>query len=225
MKKPNQYALLTLLTTAAVSAAAPAYADVTVSGDVSPQNPTDPWDIGQSVLVVGGPSGPGEGTSGKVIIENRGTLISGGAVLGPKDLSTGTVQVVGVGSTWINHGLLTLSGRSDSSGFLSVETGAKVTTDDLLLGERGVGGQAELVIKGYGATLTSYGTATIGRSEADIDLTIQQGGSFFSKDASVVSGVVTLTGYASKWVNTGEFIVAGDRSATINVATRPSSPP
>ncbi len=223
MNQPSRCAFLALLVAAAVSAAAPAYADVTVSGDVSPQNPSDPWDISQSVLLVGGASDPWEATydSGQVTIENRGTLKSGGAVVGANDFITGSVRVVGYGSKWINNGSLALCRRGFSAGLVSVQNGAQVTTDDLVVGEQGYATDAELLIEGYGATVTSHGDATIGQSESNSYLTIQQGGSFFSKNAYIGvwtgNGVVTLTGYGSKWVNTGEFIVAPSGNATLDI--------
>ncbi|AGP40012.1 hypothetical protein SCE1572_39270 [Sorangium cellulosum So0157-2] len=45
---------------------------MTVSGDVMPAAPSDPWDLGQNALVIGGASTTAAPTSGEVIVSRRG---------------------------------------------------------------------------------------------------------------------------------------------------------
>src|SRR5688572_30219369 len=108
-----------LLVAASVGAAGPAYADVTVSGRVTPAvaDPSDPWDLGANALVVGGALSDDE-PMGEVIVSRRGTLISAGASIARASYSTGRVQVIGYGSRWINHGQLALGVTSGAYGSL-----------------------------------------------------------------------------------------------------------
>lgn len=205
MKQQMRCALFASLAAASVSAAGPAYADVTTSGAVSPSNPSDPWYIGPEDLVVGQVIGPWEALPGEVDVTHQGTVNSDSATI-----IDGTILVSGYGSRWASTelGLYT-----DGSGraLLSVRDGAQVTTDNLsLYGHRFTDGAAVLV-KGYGATLTSLGATSLSSNESYSDIRLEQGGRFFSKDLyldgcldCIVS--VTAIGYGTTWVNTGEFI-------------------
>ncbi len=212
-----------LLVAASVGAAGPAYADVTVSGSVIPAvaDPSDPWDLGANALVVGSALSDDE-PIGEVIVSRRGTLISAGASIARANYSTGRVQVIGYGSRWINHGQLALGVTSGAYGSLLVQRGAQVTTDDLVLGVRGYSAMGYVLVEGYDASLTSQTNAYIGRSEERSVLEIKQGGSFFSNNMFIATcpicqGDVTVTGSATRWVNTGEFVVGARGGARLRI--------
>ncbi|WP_437769557.1 hypothetical protein WMF27_07755 [Sorangium sp. So ce281] len=212
-----------VLAAASMGAAGPAYAGVSVSGSVTPAvaDPGDPWDLGANALLVGSALNAEE-PMGEVIVSHQGTLISAGASVAAVPYSSGRVQVIGYGSRWINHGQLALGLRTGASGSLLVKRGAQVTTDDLVLGVRGYSAFGYVLVEGYDASLTSQTNAYIGRSEELSVLEIKQGGSFFSNNVFIATcqicqGDVTVTGSATRWVNTGEFVVGANGGARLRI--------
>lgn len=215
-----------LFAAVSVSAAGPARADVTVSGDVSPAGATDPWNLGASPLLVAGTI-PGPPRSGSVLVTNRGTVISAGAVLGgPYEEGSGTVEVTGYRSTWINDGTLELGGHESSTGTLIVRRGAQVITDDLVVSGPYPHAYGSVLVEGYDATLTSRTIAYIGHMWGG-KVELRQGASFFSHDVWFgYTGYRTplgpiqasITGSGTRWVSTGEFIMgAGGRAAQLSI--------
>ncbi|WP_437927781.1 hypothetical protein WMF37_00665 [Sorangium sp. So ce291] len=215
-----------LFAAVSVSAAGPARAEVTVSGDVSPASPTDPWDLGASPLLVGG-TVEGPPRSGSVFVYNRGTLISAGAVLGgPNEEGSGTVEVTGYRSRWINDGSLELGGHESSTGALIVRRGAQVITDDLVVSGPYPHAYGSVLVEGYDASLTSRTIAYIGHMWGG-KVELRQGASFFSHDVWFgYTGYRTpfgpiqasITGSGTRWVSTGEFIMgAGGRAAQLSI--------
>lgn len=223
MNQRARSALAALLSFVPLGVAGSAYADVTVTGRVSPGNPTDPWNLGTSTLVVGGPSVPGAPSSyGEVIVSQGGELITAAALIG--DYTNGTVQVIGYGSTWTNSGSIQISARSTSEGLLIVRNGAEVTTEELVVGYRNSLNTGRLLVEGYDATVTSLGNTYVGLlAKGEVEL--KQGASFFSNNVyigggqgcSVCDGRVTVTGSATRWVSTGEFIVGMGSHGTLDI--------
>ncbi|WP_437996816.1 hypothetical protein WMF26_38610 [Sorangium sp. So ce185] len=223
MNQLARHAFSASLAAASVGLAGTAHADVTVSGEVAPGavDPSDPWDLGPNALVIGGASTPMEPTSGEVIVSRRGTLISAGAAVAAGVGSGGTVQVVGYGSRWINNGQLALSLRTESRGSLLVQRGAQVTTYDLTLGGGGYLAEGYVLVEGYDASLRCT-SANIGHAEGISYVEIKQGGSFFSNNAYIATcpvceGQVTVTGSATRWVNTGVFNLGANGHGTLLV--------
>ncbi|WP_437615966.1 hypothetical protein WMF20_20065 [Sorangium sp. So ce834] len=208
-------ALSALLVAASAGMAGQAHADVTIAGGVSPQNPSDPWDLGTSQLVVG---------SGTVEVTDAGTLISPGASVNGGPAGFGTVLVEGYGSTWINHGSMGIGRANLSEGWVVVRSGAEVITDDLVVGARGSQAYGRLFVEGYDATLTSGGNTYIGDlGQGYVEL--KQGGSLFSHDVyiggvhgcSICGGEVVITGSATKWVSTGQFALGVASRGLLNI--------
>lgn len=203
-----------LFVAASVSVAGPANADVTTWGDVSPQNPSDPWDLGLNRLVV---------RSGTVEVTDGGTLISPGASVDGGSADFGTVQVDGYGSTWINNGSIEL-GRNYTEGWVVIRNGAEVITDDLVAGFSGSQGYGRVLVEGYDATLTSRTNTYIGdRGQGHVEL--KQGASFFSHNVyvggahgcSICGGEIAITGSATTWVSTGEFVLGVKSRGLLNI--------
>ncbi len=214
MNHQIRYALSALSIAASVSVAGPANADVTLGGDVSPQNPSDPWDLGLSQLVV---------RAGTVEVTHGGTLISPGASVDGGGAGFGIIQVDGYGSTWVNHGSIVL-GRNYNESWLVVRSGAEVTTDDLTVGARGSLGDAFVLVEGYDATLTSRTNLSIGYTgQGHVEL--KQGASLFSHDVyiggvggcTICGGEVAITGSATTWVSTGEFILGVKTGSLLSI--------
>ncbi|WP_438029701.1 hypothetical protein [Sorangium sp. So ce233] len=197
-----------------MGAAGPAYADVTISGDVTPTNPSDPWDLGLSQLIV---------RAGTVEVTHGGTLISPGASVDGGGDGFGIIQVAGYGSTWVNNGSIVL-GRSYNESWLVVRNGAEVTTDDLTVGARGSLGDGFVLVEGYDATLTSRTNISIGHTgQGHVEL--KQGASIFSHNVyiggvgncTICGGEVAITGSATTWVSTGEFILGVKTGSLLNI--------
>ncbi|WP_437305206.1 hypothetical protein [Sorangium sp. So ce388] len=198
---------------------------MTVTGDVSPGSPSDPWDLGSSTLRVGGASNPWQPTFniGEVIVASGGQLSSATALIGND--ASGTVQVIGYGSTWINSGSIQICASGDDcNGLLVVRDGAEVLTEDLVVGERASQNHGVLRVEGYDATVTSLGNTYVGhRAYGRVEL--KQGGSFFSNNVyiggasgcSSCSGHVTAAGSGTKWVSTGEFVVGVNSQGTLDI--------
>lgn len=215
---------MALISAVLLSAARNASADVTVTGSVLPGNPGDPW-APASTLLVGGwliPPPP-ENSPGEVIVSNRGTLITPGAIIAANHDFHGTVTVDGYGSRWINHGTIKLADGGFSSGLLVIHQGARVSTDDIVVGARGIHACGRLLVEGYDATLTSTGTTTIGGSDWTNVVELKDGGSIFSNNVSLAtpgdgSVQALLTGYGTRWVSTGQFIVGRNSQAEVEIA-------
>ncbi|AUX46579.1 hypothetical protein SOCE26_080850 [Sorangium cellulosum] len=222
MDQRSRWALPLLLTAASVSAAGPVYADVTVSGDVTPSNPSDPWDLGPNPLLIGSTSQFGAPTSGEVVISKGGTLISSGAIVAANDEATGTVHVTGYGSRWINSGSLWVALLNETMGQLYIRRGAEVITDSLQIGIAGYSANGYVLVEGYDSALTSRTDTYIGYAESDSYLELRQGGSFYSHNVYIArcqlcSGHAIAGGSATTWVNTGEFVVGANGHGTLLV--------
>ncbi|WP_437658512.1 hypothetical protein [Sorangium sp. So ce1182] len=217
MNQQLRYALGTLIAAASVSAAGVARADVTVEGFVSPGGPSDPWDLGSSTLLVG----TEQSEVGRVIVNNRGRLITGGAIIARAWISVGIVDVTGYGSRWLNSGTLAMASTMDAEAYLNIRRGAQVHTDDIQvsLSHDGIG---NVLVEGYDATLTSRGNALIPRNGVG-RVELKQGASFFSNNTYVGScttsclGLASVTGSATRWINTGEFVVGGGNTGKVDV--------
>ncbi|AUX42532.1 hypothetical protein SOCE26_039650 [Sorangium cellulosum] len=210
MKQRFRYVFWFLLPAAAAGAAGPAYADVTVSGNVSPNNPSDPWDLGSTPLVV---SSVDEAGGGSVTVTRRGTLITAGAAVGRALRSTGTVEITGYGSTWTNRGVIEV-GFPHASGDVLIRRGARVTTDDLVITVSDLA-TGDVLVEGYDATLTVREDAYVGQDGSG-RLTLRQGARFSSDNTYIglgacryCDGTVRVEGSATRWVNTGELAVGG----------------
>ncbi|WP_437620645.1 hypothetical protein [Sorangium sp. So ce1151] len=215
MNQQLRYALGTLIAAASVSAAGVARADVTVEGFVSPGSPSDPWEIGASTLLVA----TEQSDVGRVVVSNRGRLISGGAHVGYASYSVGVVDVIGYGTRWINNGTLDM-GAVEGEGFVNIRRGAQVTTDNLNVSVR-IDGIGNVLVEGYDATLTSRGDTFLPRWGVG-RIELRQGASFLSNNVYLGSspnslGIARVVGSATRWITTGEFVVGGGGVGTVDV--------
>ncbi|AUX42258.1 hypothetical protein SOCE26_036880 [Sorangium cellulosum] len=206
MSNRTRYALSALLAAASLSVAGPVSADVTIWGDVSPQNPTDPWDLGVTPLRV---------WNGAVEVTDGGTLISPGASVQASDF--GAIQIDGYGSTWINTGSIEVGSINNSEdSWIIIRNGAEAVTDELVVGLGGDRNHGSVLVEGYDATLTSRATTYIG-TKGNGSLELKQGATFFSHDVyfgggignscGTCTGEAIITGTATRWVSTGEFVL------------------
>lgn len=204
MNHRARYTLSALIAAASMSVGGPASADVTIWGNVSPQNPTDPWDLGPNRLRVG---------TGAVEVTDGGTLISPGATV-RASYDPGIILVDGYGSTWINNGSIEVGDDLESR--IVIRHGAEAITDDLVVGIGGDTKSGRALVEGYDATLTSRTTTYIG-TQGHGTLELKQGASFFSHDVyfggiigrscGTCTGEAIITGTATRWVSTGAFVL------------------
>ncbi|XXX72398.1 hypothetical protein WMF30_32600 [Sorangium sp. So ce134] len=229
MNQHVRYALSALVAAAAASAAGPARAEVSIYGDVLPANPTDPWDLGASPLRVADAhpdSPPDDPSYGEVLVADRGTMISAGALVGGIN-GIGSVSVEGYGSRWTNHGTLEVGAGSFGWGILRVQRGALVTTDALVVSSgESYRAYGVVFVQGYDATLTSLTSTYIGNRWGG-ELELRQGARFFSNnvyfgvDPSANEGSrpvrAAVVGSLTRWVSTGDFIVGTGRAGQLTI--------
>ncbi|WP_437963117.1 hypothetical protein WMF04_25600 [Sorangium sp. So ce260] len=218
MHQRSRWALYLLFTTASLATAGLAHADVTISGDVTPGNPSDPWDLGPDPLLIGSTSEFAAPTSGEVVISNEGTLFSAGASVATWPDATGTVRVTGYGSTWLNNGPLSVA----AGGHLYIRTGAEVITESLEVGLYGFGVEGSVIVEGYDSALTSRTDTYIGGGESGSYLELRQGATFFSNNVYITNcwpcgGEAIARGAATRWFNTGEFVVGAEGAGLLLV--------
>ncbi|WP_437900396.1 hypothetical protein [Sorangium sp. So ce124] len=224
MNQHVRCALSALLATVSVSVPVPLRADVTISDDVSPASAADPWDLGDSPLLVGGTI-PGMPRSGSVLVSNKGRVLSPSAIIGGPYEGSGTVEVVGYGSRWTNNGSLAIGAGHFAWGSLIVRRGARVITDDLRVSGPYFHAYGDVLVEGYDATLTSRTNAYIGDLWGG-RIEIRKGASFFSHNVYFGASALPdpflpieafVTGSATRWVSTGEFVVGAGRAAQLTV--------
>jgi fibronectin-binding autotransporter adhesin len=174
----------------------------------------------------------GDYGSGTLNITNGGSVSNTntlGSVIGYNSGSTGTVTVDGAGSTWTSNGDL-IVGHS-GSGTLSISGGGAVSSSDAYIGiyadSIGV-----VTVSGPNSTWTNSGHLYVGGGMAYDDfnyvggsgtLKITNGGCVsntmgFIGDKASSTGVVTVSGSGSKWLNSSALYVGCFNNGTLNIA-------
>ena len=95
------------------------WADVTTTGDVTPTGATDPWEVGDYLMV-------GNSGNGTLVVEAGGMVPSLYGYIGRAFGSTGAATVTDADSEWKNSGSLTVG--SSGNGTLRVEAGGVVSS-------------------------------------------------------------------------------------------------
>ena len=122
-----------------------------------------------------------------------GTLtLSGNAILGGTTIDGGTLAVNGGALNASNT--ITVGSTAGSSGMFSIGAGGSVTTQDLVVGQSGVGALAVQ----NGGTLTDFGGGFVG-------------------DLPGSQGTVTVSGAGSTWTNAGTIQVGGLGTGTVTI--------
>ncbi len=171
-------------------------------------------------------------TSGELVVANEGiasmfvenggqvSSMTGiiGAEVGSNDPGTGTVRVIGAGSSWTNSNSLTIGNLG--IGTLSIENGGETSNTSGFIGQQS-GSTGTVIVTGVNSKWTnsdsllvgSKGTGTMnvekrGQVSSDLGFIGAQAGS---------SGTVTVTGIDSKWTNTDDLFVGFEGTGTLNV--------
>jgi fibronectin-binding autotransporter adhesin len=140
--------------------------------------------------------------------------------------STGVVTVTGSGSTWTNSNSLRVGdGRN---GTLNVQNGGQVSNTNFASIGYTTGSTGVATVTGSGSTWTNSGNLSVGRAgNTNGTLNVQNGGLVSNLDGILgdliggngvkSTGVATVTGANSKWINAGGLTVGGDGDGTLNV--------
>lgn len=172
-------------------------------------------------------------SAGPLIIGARGTAsltVSNGATLSDDEAflayfagSSGTATVDGPGSSWTNTGNLTIG--SAGSGALAITNGGAVSNLTGLVGF-GAGSTGTVSVTGPGsiwqATTVGIGvggTGTLSITNGGIVADGGAGSGSVVGAASGSSGMATVDGAGSKWVNSGTFMVGNLGTGTLHVTS------
>jgi T5SS/PEP-CTERM-associated repeat protein len=168
--------------------------------------------------------GNAKGT-GTITISNGGSMSTGGtgvgSIIGHNPTSSGTVNVIGAGSTWTNQASLTLS-DAGGDGVLNILSGGVVSNGDSALGA--FSAHTFVTVDGTGSTWTINGDLSVGHLFGGVGtVSISQGGEVtsvngFIADGSGSSGHVDLAGANSTWSNSGNVFVGGNASGAVGTA-------
>ena len=186
------------------------------TGDVTVNGPTSQW-INSGSLTIG--FDEGENT---LNILAGGRVDSNGGFVGGEESGrrgTGTVNVDGTGSQWINSGFLrvgtgiALGGAGQSSeGTLNITAGGRVDSNGGTVG--GSGGTGTVNVDGTGSQWINSGFLQLGDGIGQGIMNITAGG-FVRNTSAVVGGLlsagdVTVNGHTTQWINSGSLTIGID---------------
>ena len=189
------------------------------SGTVVVDGAGSTWSQPGTILIGGNAKGVGT-----VTISNGGTVFTGGSggtfgsVIGYNPGSTGTMNVSGAGSTWLNLGPLAL-GDAGGDGTLHIMAGGSVSNSNAVLSSIN-GGSGNVTVDGTGSTWTNNGDVFVGATNGLGMVVITGGGEVsdingfiaFGDEMHQPTGSVDVDGAASIWINSGNLYVGGSES-------------
>jgi len=160
--------------------------------------------------------------TGTLTISNGGTVSSGGtgagSTIGHNPTSSGTVNVTGAGSTWINTASLAIS-DAGGIGALNITDGGVVSSGGSILGA--FSGSATVTVDGMGSAWIISGDLSVGDAFGGVGtVTVTQGGQItstngFIGNGSSSTGSVTLAGANAAWTNSDNVYVGGNASGAV----------
>ncbi len=168
--------------------------------------------------------------TGKLAIEDRGTVDSGAGILGNEVGSTGEVHIKGPGSAWeiINR---TSSFNFDGSiivgnlgsGSLTIEDGGRLSNDgDGTIGEQ-AGSTGSVLVTGANSRWMNAGPLSVGLKSTDASLSIEDGGFVEAElvaigDEDFSDGSVVVKGESSKFSVLNNLYVGNKGSGQLTVS-------
>jgi fibronectin-binding autotransporter adhesin len=188
--------IMPALAAAVALAATTSWADITPSGDVSPDDPST-W-TGATTGIIGDTS------VGSVMVNNGSALLSSSGYLALDAGATGTATVDGTGSTWICGSSLYVG--NSGTGTLNISNGGSVSNSFGYLGFKGTGSAGTVLVDGSGSTWTCSDNLYVGISGTGT-LHITNGG-------LVVVGGGTYLGNATNTAGSIHFGVSGGTLTT-----------
>ena len=181
--------------------------EMIVNGSIG--NQTDAGD-----LTVGTSAG-----AAALTVRDGGTVRSMTGDIGGAAGSAGTVTVSGVGSQWINSGVITQVGGS-GTGTLAIEDGAEVSNDAAVVGATATG-MGTVTVSGAGSTWTNSQNLFIGDSGGG-RMTVSNGGKVSSFFGAIgvntgATGTATVAGAGSTWEDLTDLRVGIEGTGTLTV--------
>jgi T5SS/PEP-CTERM-associated repeat protein len=151
-----------------------------------------------------------------VTIQSGGSVITGSGSVGADPFfgSTGTVNVIGAGSTW-SMGVTNLDVGDQSAGILNINDGGAVSNHN---GNIGFAGDGTVNVNGAGSKWTNTGGLFMGRG-SNGTLNITAGGLVTNVNGALGTdtggdGFANVSGAGAKWTNSGQLTVGDNTEAT-----------
>lgn len=162
----------------------------------------------------------GDSATGRLWIQNTGTLSSNNAVLGNLVGSVGMAGIAGAGATWTNSADLTI-GNFGIGSLTIYGTGSASNAAGIIGAQTGSNGT--VTVGGPGSTWTNSGNLTVGDKGTGA-LVISSGG-VVSNASGIVgndalgNGTVTVGGSGSTWTNSGDLTVGASGNGSLSVVS------
>ncbi|WP_245441566.1 autotransporter domain-containing protein [Rhizobium vallis] len=160
----------------------------------------------------------GDSATGRLWIQNTGTLSSNNAVLGNLVGSVGMAGIAGAGATWTNSADLTIG--NFGIGSLTIYGTGSATNAAGIIGAQ-TGSNGTVTVGGLGSTWANSGDLTVGDKGTGA-LTISSGG-VVSNASGIVgndalgNGTATVGGAGSTWTNSGDLTVGASGNGSLFV--------
>ncbi|MDH7794226.1 MULTISPECIES: autotransporter domain-containing protein [unclassified Beijerinckia] len=163
--------------------------------------------------------GHASGGVGSLTILNGGTINNGKGSIGVNAGSSGTVTVDGVGSAWVNSGILSVGDFGTAK--LDILNGGAISSNQGFLAFN-AGSNATMTVDGIGSTWTNADYVYVGANGV-ASLTISNGGkvqnTFALVGAGNGSGTVNVTGTGSTWTNSGDLTVGALKTGALVITS------
>ena len=153
----------------------------------------------------------------------RVSIAQGGVVNSSNGYIAGVVTVDGIGSTWTNSGNLFVG--NSGGGTLSITGGGRVSSNNSYLGyyaTTSFSSTGLLALDGAGSTWTNSGNLYVGNSGSGT-LSVTNGGTAVSDASAYIgyrsgsTGLVTVDGAGSNWINAGAVYVGNSGGGTLSI--------
>ncbi len=171
-------------------------------------------------------------TSGELVVASEGIanmfVVNGaqvssmtgviGAEVGSNHPGTGTVRVIGAGSSWTNSNSLTIGNLG--IGTLSIENGGETSNTSGFIGQQS-GSTGTVTVTGFNSKWTNSATLLVG-GEGTGTLNVENRGQVSSDLGFIAaqagsSGTVTVMGIDSKWTNADDLFIGFEGTGMLNV--------
>jgi fibronectin-binding autotransporter adhesin len=157
---------------------------------------------------------------GQVVVQNGGSLNTGGTSIGSGTGSSGMALITGANTTWNNAGLFRVGHTGD--GELHIEAGAQLTNGNHARIGKWSSSSGLVEVRGQGSAWFNDGDLEVGR-QANGSLLIEDQASVTSHSAwigesSGTTGTVLVTGAGSSWAASGLLMIGHGGSGSLTIS-------
>ena len=202
-----------------VIAPAPSFADIVVTGDVTPDHgdagSPDPWNLGAVDLWIGNVA---DGTL--AIDDGSSVSTTSNAIIGREEDGDGTLTIADTNSQLTAEHFHV---GSSGTGTLNIENGGSATLSGITSIGANPGSSGDATVTGDGSIFTTNGVELRVGFDGAGTLLIEAGGrvennpSYIGRNTGS-TGTVTVTGSGSTWDNSADLYVGFEGTGTLNVA-------